>query len=195
MLLLDAMAHGQIDPVEPETIARLVQATADAAQNCGGRRHRRRSRRQWAAPLVKLPPVTTGHERANGAGAFFKNMIGAALMLTTVGVGASWIYVVAFGYRALPLTCCVPLRLFDPQCAGHKMTAPTVGGGTGSADQHNYSISSGDAVCWTADTRCSSRIASQLRKLSSVTPLSIARSSVFICSKSFKRRSCSERSF
>jgi hypothetical protein len=34
--VLEAMAAGQIDPVEAEAIARLVEATAEAAQNCGG---------------------------------------------------------------------------------------------------------------------------------------------------------------
>jgi Family of unknown function (DUF5681) len=34
--VLEAMAAGQIDPAEAEAIARLVEATAEAAQNCGG---------------------------------------------------------------------------------------------------------------------------------------------------------------
>jgi hypothetical protein len=34
--VLDAMAAGQIDPIEAEAIARLVEATAAAAGNCGG---------------------------------------------------------------------------------------------------------------------------------------------------------------
>ena len=67
---------------QPQTLPKTA-AVADIADGVGG---------NGLPPLVKLPPVTTGHERANGAGAFFKNMIGAALMLTTVGVGVSWIY-------------------------------------------------------------------------------------------------------
>jgi hypothetical protein len=34
--VLNAMAAGRIDPAEAEVIARLVEATSEAVQNCGG---------------------------------------------------------------------------------------------------------------------------------------------------------------